>query len=355
MKPGSRPTAGAAFGRILGLSEPLVTIAIPTLAAGSALAECLAALEEQTFRDFEVAVIDNSGRNLAAEAAARWRGVNVIANSWNVGFGAAVNQVFGCSRARYLATLNDDTVPSPEWLGALVAAMEANPGAGMGASQIRLAGGVQLDSAGMLLSSDGSSKQRGHLGPANAFLKQEDVLLPSGCAALYRRKMLEEIGLFDEEFFLYCEDTDLGLRGRLAGWPCIYVPDALVEHRYSATAGAASPVKAYYVERNRLFVLLKTFPARLLIRSPGAAASRYLWHVFSALVGRGAAGAFRRQNAGVLEMAYIAVRAHLVLLKHAPRLLRQRGEIRRRARLTSADFERLLKRYYISPREVAAL
>lgn len=332
-----------------------MTIAIPTLAAGPALAECLAALEDQKFRDFEVVIIDNSGRNLAAQAAERWRGVAVVANSWNVGFGAAVNQVFGCSRARYLATLNDDAAASPEWLAALVAVMEANPGAGMCASQIRLAGGAQLDSAGMLISSDGSSKQRGHLGPADAFPRQEDVLLPSGCAALYRRKMLEEIGLFDEEFFLYCEDTDLGLRGRLAGWPCLYVPEAVVEHRYSATAGAASPVKAYYVERNRLFVLLKDFPARLLVRAPGAAAARYLWHLFSALSGRGAAGAFRKENAGVLEMVYIAARAHLVLLKHAPRLLRQRGEIRRSARITDADFERLLKRHYISPREVAAL
>ena len=83
--------------------------------------------------------------------------------------------------------------------------------------------------------------------------------MPSGSAALYRREMLEEIGLFDESFFLYCEDTDLGLRARWAGWECLYVPDAMVEHRYSHSAGKASALKAYYVERNRLFRDLQEF------------------------------------------------------------------------------------------------
>ena len=80
------------------------------------------------------------------------------------------------------------------------------------------------DSAGMLICADGSSKQRGHGLPPEAFGQQEEVLLPSGSAALYRREMLEDIGLFDEDFFLYCEDTDIGLRGRWAGWKCRTFP-----------------------------------------------------------------------------------------------------------------------------------
>ena len=91
--------------------------------------------------------------------------------------------------------------------------------------------------------------------------------------------MLERIGLFDEMYFLYCEDTDLGLRARWAGWECLYVPQAAVEHRYSHTAGGASPMKAYYVERNRLYTALKNFPPRMLLRVPFAAAARYFWHL----------------------------------------------------------------------------
>lgn len=332
-----------------------MTVAIPTLSAGEKLAECLASLECQTFRDYDVCVIDNSGRQLAAAAAERWRGVAVIENAWNAGFGAAVNQAFRRSGARYLATLNDDAVADRGWLEGLVSALESNPQAGMCASQVRLAGTGTLDSAGMLISSDATSKQRGHLEPAGNYANPEEVLFPSGSAALYRRKMLDEIGLFDESFFLYCEDADLGLRGRWAGWTCVYEPGAIVDHYYSRTAGAASPLKAYYVERNRIFVLFKNFPFRMLLRAPGATVSRYLWHLASAVRGRGTAGRYREENSGVAGMGYLAARAHAALPLHLFRLFKQRRQIRRGARIGSAEFERLVTKHFISPREVAEL
>jgi GT2 family glycosyltransferase len=337
------------------LPDPLVTVAIPTLSAGPKLAECLAALERQTLSDFEVFVIDNSGQGLARETALRWRGVSLIENTENLGFGAAVNSAFRRSAARYAATLNDDAVADPGWLCALVRALESRPDAGMCASQVRLTGGAQLDSAGMLLSSDGSSKQRGHLEPPSGYAQPDDVLFPSGSAALYRRKMLDEIGLFDEKFFLYCEDTDLGLRARWAGWTCVYAPDAVVEHHYSQTAGAASPLKAYYVERNRIFVLLKNFPATLLLRAPAATVARYFWHLAWAFRGRGAAARYGDGKSSVVEMAYIAFRAHAVLIKHAARLLRQRRRIRSKAKLTPREFKKLVAQHFIGPREVASL
>jgi GT2 family glycosyltransferase len=225
----------------------------------------------------------------------------------------------------------------------------------MCASQVRMAGGIQLDSAGMLISNDGSSKQRGHLEPVEKFQDEAEVLLPSGSAALYRRKMLDEIGLFDEDFFLYCEDTDLGLRARWAGWTCLYAPNAIVEHHYSKTAGAASPLKAYYVERNRIFVLLKNFPAGLVARAPLATLSRYFWHLAWTAQGRGSAARYRDDNASVLAMVYIAARAHAVLLKHARRLLSQRRRIRQGARISVREFEQLVAKHFISPKEVAAL
>src|SRR5207237_8032674 len=133
----------------------------------------------------------------------------------------------------------------------------------------------------MLMAADGSSKQRGHLFPVGEFDREEEVLLASGSAALYRRAMLEGIGLFDEDFFLYCEDTDLGLRARWAGWKCLYAPQAVVHHHYSHTAGRATPLKAYYVERNRLFLLVKNFPLRSLMLAPLVTIARYGWHVIS--------------------------------------------------------------------------
>jgi GT2 family glycosyltransferase len=272
-----------------------------------------------------------------------------------VGFGAAVNQAFRGSDTPYVATLNDDAVAHPGWLGALVRALESQAGVGMCAPQVRLTGGAQLDSAGMLISGDATSKQRGNLEPADKYTAEEEVLFPSGSAALYRRKMLDEIGLFDEKFFLYCEDTDLGLRARWAGWKCLYVPDAIVEHHYSQTAGAISSLKAYYVERNRLFVLFKNFPAGLLLRAPAATIRRYFWHMAWATQGRGSAARFGNGGSGMLEMAYIAARAHASLLLHSGRLLRQRREIRRKARISAHDFSELVAKHFITPQEVAAL
>ena len=221
------------------LPDVLVTVVIPTLAADFRLLECVEALSRQARRDFQVIIVDNSGQGLVRRNRTG-PGARIIENQRNAGFGGAVNQGLRASNATYLATLNDDAVAHPGWLDALVRALERRPDAGMCASQVRLFGEPRLDSAGMLIGRDGSSKQRGFGRPPEDFPVMEEALLPSGSAALYRRAMLEEIGGFDDDFFLYCEDTDLGLRARWAGWKCLYVPEAVVEHHYSHSAGRAS-------------------------------------------------------------------------------------------------------------------
>ena len=327
---------------------------IPTLAADSRLRECLEALGRQTRHDFEVIVVDNSGQGLA-----RRNGVppatRVIENTSNAGYGIAINQGFHASSAPYVASLNDDAVPHPNWLDALVRALEQRPDAGMCASQVRLFGEERLDSAGMLVARDGSSKQRGHGRLPDDFPVAEEALFPSGSAALYRRAMLEEIGGFDENFFLYCEDTDLGLRARWAGWKCLYVPEAVVEHHYSHSAGRASPVKAYFVERNRLFVVAKNFPARLLLAAPFSSVARYLWHAWYILEGRGSAARFRAEGNAGPRMLWYVLRAHAALFGSGFRLWRQRREIRASARITPAIFAQLIASHSISARRVAAL
>jgi hypothetical protein len=205
----------------------------------------------------------------------------------------------------------------------------------------------------MLIYGDGSSKQRGHGEPAARYAKQEEVLLPSASAALYRRFMLHQTGLFDEHFFLYCEDTDLGLRARRAGWKCLYVPGAVVEHRYSHSAGRVSSLKAYYVERNRIFVAMKNFPLRMLLILPLYGTRRYLAHVRAALAGTGKAGQFRDGNGGMLGMVAIALKAHLALLGAARRLWRQRGAIRRNASLTAQEFTHLLSLHSTTAGDIA--
>ena len=328
---------------------------VPTLAADLTFEECLRSLDSQTWRDFEVIVVDNSGRQRVRRSLAVSGNIRTLENCRNVGFGAAVNQGIRSSAAAFIATLNDDAAAHPEWLGAMMRAISEKPGAGMCASRIRLAADGRLDSAGMLMCADGSSKQRGHLERPERFEAGGEALFPSACAALYRRAMLDEIGGFDEDFFLYSEDTDLGLRARRAGWTCLYEPGAIVDHRYSWSAGRASPLKAYLVERNRLFVVAKNFPASALLLTPWFALVRYFWHVISILRKRGSAAQFRAGGNGGLRLVLFVFRAHVAALLRLPSLAAKRRAIRRTARISPAEFRALLRRHSISPREVAAL
>jgi GT2 family glycosyltransferase len=326
---------------------PLITVIIPTLGGGQPLARCLACLEAQTFRDFDVLILDNSACGAAA-ALAETPGVCVIQAGGNLGFGAAVNRGIDASTSPWICALNDDAYPKPEFLRELAGAASRFPEAGMFASQIRLS--VEpglLDSAGLSIYGDGTTKQRGHREPAEMYSEEEEVLLPSACAALYRRSMLDQIGAFDPDYFLYCEDTDLGLRARRAGWPCFYVPAAIVEHDYSLSAGRASRLKALYVERNRLYTVVKNFPSWLWPAVPCYSLWRYLLYFGALLSGRGLAADFRRSGEKWWRLVLIVVSAHGHALLHLPRLLAKRRQTDRIAKLSSWAFWKLMRRHYV--------
>ena len=341
----------APFAYNLGLYPSRVTVAIPTLAAGPRLAQCLKALAGQALRGFRVVVVDNSGQGLANEAASKFDFVDVIQNRINAGYGAAVNQAWRHRPAEFLVALNDDTVMRPRCLEALVTAMDRDQGAGMAAPRILLSATGRIDSAGMSLARDGSSIQRGHSQPAEAWDHPAEALFPSGCAAIYRGAMLEQTGLFDESLFLYNEDTDLGLRGCWMGWRCLYVPQAEVEHWYSASVGRASATKAWYVERNRLRVVLKLFPFTRLATSPLYATARYALHVWATLAGKGKAAEFGAAGLPFWKLPWYVVKAHLHVLVALPELLRQRRRTPRR--ILALQFKGILDRFQVGVREVA--
>lgn len=323
---------------------PAITVVIPTLAADNSLSQCLESLGRQSYRDFETVVVDNSGEQRVPRNAAAL----VIHSGRNRGYGGAVNDAARRTQSEYLAVLNDDAVADANWLERLAEAAREHPEAGMFAPRVRL-NDSEMDSAGMLLCPDGIGKQRGHRQPPSTFDRDDEVLLPSGSAALYRRRAFEECGMFDEDFFLYCEDTDLGLRMRWAGWTCRYVASAIVDHRYSATAGRASAMKAYYVARNHWWVVVKNFPVPMWPSALVAAVSRYVWHAVAMRDGHGAAGAYA---GGPLQLAFATMKAWLAVVPAFASLWRKRRAVPRR--ITPARFRELASRFSISPREVAA-
>jgi len=241
-----------------------VAVVIPNWNGAALLPACLEALRTQTYRDFEAVVVDNGSTDDSLAVLARFPEVRVLRFGRNRGFGAATNAGIRATASRYVATLNNDAVPAPGWLAALVAAADADPAVGMCASRlVQAARPGQLDSCGIAVDRVGIAWDLLGGQPVGADAALGEPFGPCAGAALYRRRMLDEVGLFDERFFAYLEDVDLAWRARARGWCCRYVSDAEVRHQHSATGGEGSPWKHYLLGRNKVWLLAKNYPAAL--------------------------------------------------------------------------------------------
>jgi len=244
-------------------STPLVSVVIVNWNGRAHLERCLTALSRQTLDHFEIVVVDNGSTDGSAEMVReRFPEVRVIRNPGNLGFAAGNNAGIAASVAPFVATLNNDTEPRPDWLERLLAPALKDTTVGMVASKMLFAHRPgTINSAGIALDLAGIAWDRLGGEPDDGGDAAEEVFGPCAGAALYRRAMLDEIGLFDEDFFAYLEDVDLAWRARLAGWRCIYVPTAVVSHVHSATGVEGSPFKSYHLGRNKLWTIAKNYPS----------------------------------------------------------------------------------------------
>jgi GT2 family glycosyltransferase len=318
------------------------------------LRACLQSLKRQTGVAFEIIVVDNGSGDGSAEMAEREFRVRVIRNVENRGFCAANNQGIRAASGEFIALLNNDAEAEPGWLEALWRACNSAPGVGMAASKILVWEDPRLiDKAGHLIYPDGQNRGRGSgMRDCGQFDRQEDVLWPDGSAALYRRAMLEEIGGFDEDFFAYGDDAELGLRARIAGWRCIYTPEAVVRHRRSATLGKDSMRRLELIERNRLLLAIKLFPLSLLWWNSFFFALR-LCAGFVLSQRRAGDTAHFPGLGGKWRIFRALWRGHLEALALVPRMWRKRAGIGRIRRLTARDVRRLILTHRLPLREVA--
>lgn len=230
------------------------------------LGECLAHLLRQSLPPAEVLVMDNASADDSAEHAAQLAGVTVRKLGANLGFAAANNRaIFDCA-SEFVALLNPDAFAEPDWLERLVAAAWQYPEAAAFGSRQMLHGapGI-LDGIGDVYHISGLPWRHGHGVAARAedFVAGE-IFCPCAAAALYRREALLAVGGFDEDFFCYVEDVDLGFRLRLAGHSARYVPDAVVHHVGSGlTGGRHSAFSVYHGHRNLVWAFVKDMPGPL--------------------------------------------------------------------------------------------
>lgn len=330
---------------------PLASIIVLNWNGETLLPDCLDSLIVQTYPRVEILVVDNGSTDGSVRLVRHRYGdkVRVIETGVNLGFAGGNNAGIREAHGEYILLINNDAAADAGWVEALVREAETDGRIGMCASKVvTWEAPARIDSAGLLVSRDGVGRGRGRGEPAEGrFVNAEDALVPSGCAALYRRAMLDAIGAFDEAFFMYCEDLDLGLRGRLAGWRCRYVPDAVVRHRYSASAGAFSLQKVFLVERNRMWVMLKSFPWSAMAASLWWTVLRLGWHTYAACRRRGGAGR-AVDDVSAFALASTVVRASAAALMGAPSMLAKRGQGPQRV-----AFRTWLRYYGISARDVA--
>lgn len=245
---------------------PIISLVIVNFNAGDYLLRCLAAVERQTYRDWEVIVVDNASRDESMASIAELDWVKVVCNSENRGFAPAQNQGMRMARGQYIMPLNFDIHLMPNFLEQAVSAFEAFPQVGTISGKIlrmepRWEGTCEFDNTGLLLTRRRMPQHRGHGATDQGQYEQRDLVFGAlGAAAVFRRAMLEDIAYqgqyFDESFFTWYEDVDLEWRARLRGWDCLYLPEAVAYHVGDPQKNQLTAFAARHGIRNRWQMIL---------------------------------------------------------------------------------------------------
>lgn len=310
-------------------------------------------MRQQT-EGMEVIVVDNgSSDGSVAMMRQDFLSIRVIENTTNKGFCEANNQGIAVAQGEFIALLNNDAEAEPGWIAALLSGF-TDGSVGMAASKILVwEDPRRIDKVGHLIYWDGQNRGRG-AGEIDRgqYDTMEEVLWPDGCAAMYRRSMLEQIGGFDEDFFAYADDAELGLRARIAGWRCVYTPGAVVRHHRGATLGVRSLRRVQLIERNRVLLVAKLFPWSLVCLNGVFYAARIAAGLWAALTGKGEISYYPGWKKK-FQVAQALLAADWQALRMMGLILRKRRALAPLRKLSDWQILKLLYRYRISLKELS--
>jgi GT2 family glycosyltransferase len=237
-----------------------ISVVIVNYSGAPFLERCLAALAAQTFRNFEIILVDNASTDdSCAFVEKNFPQVQLIRSETNVGFAAGNNLGLGAARGNLIATLNTDTEVEPNYLGNLCAPMQNKTVGACAPLMLEMEQRAVVDAAGIVVDAFGYAWNVGAGKSANKFATTREIFGACAGAALYRKAMLGEIGWFDADYFAFYEDADLAWRAHNAGWKTIFVPAARVYHTHGASFGKIAPRKTYLLARNRWWTTFKNF------------------------------------------------------------------------------------------------
>lgn len=316
---------------------PSVSVIVLNWNGAACLPRCLDALQAQIFQDFEVLVLDNASTDHSVdEVEARWPGFCLVRFERNLGFSAANNRGAGMARGRWLAFLNNDAFPQPDWLERLVEAALGSPAFSFFASHLVYAADPdRVQSAGDVCNMSGFAWSRGNgLTLGQEYLKVAEVFSPCAAAAMYERQAFFDVGGFNEDFVSHLEDVDLGFRLRLMGRRCLYVPTAIVPHIVSAGFGIESDRTVYQVQRNVIWMYVSDMPSVLFWKYlPAHLVANLVFLIYYSMRGQ----------------ARAVWRAKLDALRGLPAAWRRRRTLQSARIASPSDIDRQLEHGWLSP------
>lgn len=316
---------------------PKVSVVILNWNGRPYLRGCLTSVFDQIYHNYEVIVVDNGSTDGSVEyVRTNFPTAKVVTNERNLGFAQGNNigikEAFGDSDVKYIATLNNDTVVERDWLAPLIDIMEADESIGSCQSKILSFQYPDItDNIGITICRDGSACNRG-INKRDTCHAMEEIFGVCAAAAIYRRRALEEVGLFDEIFFAYMEDVDLAWRLRLKGWRSVVVPSSIVYHIHSASA-SSSRFTLFLIHRNTIFVLIKNLPFRYVPLFPLNFFTTRLRFVKTK---QDRVRAFTK-DIGLFRVALIIVWSWIASLRYLPVMIKRRHFIQKRKSVPSIE------------------
>jgi GT2 family glycosyltransferase len=315
---------------------PKMSVIIANWNGKHLLKDCLDAIRRQTYRDFETIVIDNGSDDGSAEyVSSQFPEVKLLRLPGNRGFTGGNIVGYEHAKGELIVLLNNDTEAHPHWLDEIHQATQVYQKAGSFASKMMYFDERnRIENCGFDLGIAGTTIDLGRDElDGSKWAHARSVFGACGGAAIYRRSMLDDIGFLDPDFFLIYEDVDLSFRAQLRGYECIFVPNAIVYHRYRTSIRKSSTRQVFFSQRNIEFVYLKNMPGRLILQS---LPQRVMYEL-------GSSAYFARQGAG-----FAFLRAKLAALKALAEVLRKRRKIQKGKVITDLQLKSILHRFLLS-------
>ncbi len=311
--------------------QVLFSVVIPNWNGAKFLPTCLDALKRQTYPSIEIIVADNASQDGSQALIKRdYAQVQLVELPENRGFTGACNAGIRAAKGEIVALLNNDTEVDEGWAAAVVDVFQRHTEIGIVASKMLLFDRRDtIHTAGDYFTLDGRAGNRGVWQKDDGQFDQElYVFSACGGSSAYRRALLDDIGLLDDDFFFSLEDMDLAWRAQLGGWRCLYTPHAIVYHHLSATGGGVTA--SYYDGRNLIFTLAKNYPSALwrkYWRQVLKAQFHLAWEALRAWRGEAARARLRGMAAGMWML---------------PRVWRKRGDIQASRKVAIEYLETIL-------------